>query len=209
MLSPHLSEALKQQIVIDNRGGAAGNIGAELAAKAPPDGYTLLFAYSGTHAINPSIYRRMPFKESDFAPIIQLASVRRAGLHPSLPARTGRSSSLWRRAPGSHPTLERSGALHHLTVALFSQMTGAKLLPPTRAAPLRYRAHAGEIMMPGAATIVGHWHSGRCALSRYQRERPVLRPCDHREAACAATRRPRERHAGARGPRRVIKRPNC
>ena len=73
MLSPHLSEALKQQIVIDNRGGAAGNIGAELAAKSPPDGYTIVFAYSGTHAINPSIYRKMPFKESDFAPIIQLA----------------------------------------------------------------------------------------------------------------------------------------
>jgi tripartite-type tricarboxylate transporter receptor subunit TctC len=62
MLSPKLSEALAQQIVIDNRGGAAGNIGAELAAKSPPDGYTIVFAYSGTHSINPHTYSRMPFK---------------------------------------------------------------------------------------------------------------------------------------------------
>jgi tripartite-type tricarboxylate transporter receptor subunit TctC len=88
MLSPKLSEALKQQIVIDNRGGAAGNIGAEMAAKSPPDGYTIVFAYSGTHAINPSIYSRMPFKESDFAPIILLAAVPQVlVVHPSLPVK--------------------------------------------------------------------------------------------------------------------------
>src|SRR5512139_3643689 len=60
MLSPKLAEALNQQVVIDNRGGAAGNIGAEIAAKSPPDGYTIVFAYSGTHSINPHIYSRIP-----------------------------------------------------------------------------------------------------------------------------------------------------
>src|SRR5688572_23069353 len=55
MLSPTLSQALGQQIIIDNRGGAAGNIGAEVAARAPADGYTIAFAYSGTHSINPHI----------------------------------------------------------------------------------------------------------------------------------------------------------
>ncbi len=62
ILQPSMSEALGQTIVIDNRGGAAGNIGAEMAAKSPPDGYTIVFAYSGTHSINPHIYRKMPFK---------------------------------------------------------------------------------------------------------------------------------------------------
>src|SRR3982751_2169649 len=88
LLSPKLSEALGQQIIVDNRGGAAGNIGAEMAAKSPPDGYTIAFAYSGTHSINPSIYSRMPFKESDFAPIIWLSAVPQVVVvHPSLPVR--------------------------------------------------------------------------------------------------------------------------
>src|ERR1700704_4629163 len=88
IVSPKLGEALGQQVIIDNRGGAAGNIGAELAAKSPPDGYTILFAYSGTHAINPSIYRKLPFKESDFTPIIQLAAVPQVlVVHPALPVR--------------------------------------------------------------------------------------------------------------------------
>src|SRR5690242_14992842 len=52
MLSPKISEALGQPIVIDNRAGAGGNIGAEVAAKSPPDGYTILFGFLGTHAIN-------------------------------------------------------------------------------------------------------------------------------------------------------------
>ena len=86
ILQPSLSEALGQQVVIDNRGGAAGNIGAEIAAKSPPDGYTIVFAYSGTHSINPHIYRKMPFKESDFAPMIWNASVPQVVVvHPSLP----------------------------------------------------------------------------------------------------------------------------
>ena len=73
LVNQPLGDALGQQVVIDNRGGAAGNIGAELAAKSPPDGYTIVFAYAGTHSVNPHIYRKMAFKESDFAPVIQLA----------------------------------------------------------------------------------------------------------------------------------------
>src|SRR5688500_6095814 len=89
MLTPNLSQALGQQVIIDNRGGAAGNIGAELAAKAPPDGCTIVFAYSGTHSINPHIYSKMPFRESDFAPIIWLSSVPQVVVvHPSLPVKT-------------------------------------------------------------------------------------------------------------------------
>ena len=94
ILQPSLSEALGQPVVVDNRGGAAGNIGADIAAKSPPDGYTIVFAYSGTHSINPHIYRKMPFKESDFAPIIWNASVPQVVVvHPSLPikAQIGRA----------------------------------------------------------------------------------------------------------------------
>ena len=75
MMTPKLSEALGQQVMIDNRAGAAGNIGAEMAAKSAPDGYTIVSAYAGTHAINPTLYRNLPFRESDFAAVIRLASV--------------------------------------------------------------------------------------------------------------------------------------
>ena len=108
--SPKLSEALGQQIIVDNRGGAAGNIGAEMAAKSPPDGYTIVFAYSGTHSINPSIYSKMPFKESDFAPIIWLSSVPQVVVvHPSLPVKNVKELiALAKAQPGAaHLRLER------------------------------------------------------------------------------------------------------
>ena len=70
MVQPGMSQVLGQQIVIDNRGGAAGNIGVEMAARAAPDGYTLLFGNVGTTAINPSFYRDLAVvPERDFIPI--------------------------------------------------------------------------------------------------------------------------------------------
>jgi tripartite-type tricarboxylate transporter receptor subunit TctC len=168
MLSPHLSEALKQQIVIDNRGGAAGNIGAEIAAKSPPDGYTIAFAYSGTHAINPSIYRKMPFKESDFAPIIQLASVPQVlVVHPSLPVKTVKELvALAKKRPGELTYgSSGSGAFNHLTGALFSMRTGTQLthVPYKGGGPAAVALLSGEITMilGEPATIVGFVKAGR------------------------------------------------
>jgi len=168
MLSPQLSEALKQQIVIDNRGGAAGNIGAELAAKSPPDGYTIVFAYSGTHAINPSIYRKMPFKESDFAPIIQLASVPQVlVVHPSLPVKSVKDLvTLAKKRPGELTYgSSGSGAFNHLTGALFSMKTGTQLthVPYKGGGPAAVALLSGEITMilGEPATIVGFVKNGR------------------------------------------------
>jgi len=168
MLSPQLSETLKQPIVIDNRGGAAGNIGAELAAKSPADGYTIVFAYSGTHAINPSIYRKMPFKESDFAPIIQLASVPQVlVVHPSLPVRSVKDLvALAKKRPGELTYgSSGSGAFNHLTGALFSMKTGTQLthVPYKGGGPAAVALLSGEITMilGEPATIVGFVKSGR------------------------------------------------
>ena len=84
-----LSQAFGQQVIVDNRAGAAGNIGAEVAAKAPPDGYTLFLANMG-HAANATIYPRLPYDLlRDFAPVMQLAtSPSIVVVHPSLPVKS-------------------------------------------------------------------------------------------------------------------------
>jgi tripartite-type tricarboxylate transporter receptor subunit TctC len=152
IVSPKLSEALGQQIVIDNRGGAAGNIGAELTAKSPPDGYTIVFAYAGTHAINPSIYSKMPFKESDFAPIIWMAEVPQVLVaHPSLPVKTVKEVIALAKAKPDQLTYgsSGSGAMNHLTGALFTMMTKTKIVhvPYKGGGPAAIALLSGEISM--------------------------------------------------------------
>jgi tripartite-type tricarboxylate transporter receptor subunit TctC len=168
MLSPKLSEAFGQQIVIDNRGGAAGNIGAELAAKSPPDGYTIVFAYSGTHAINPSIYSRLPFKESDFAPIIWLASVPQVlAVHPSLPVKTVKDLiALDKAKPGQLSFgSSGSGAINHLAGELFNMMTKTKLVhvPYKGGGPAAIALLGGEISLifGEPASLVQHIKAGK------------------------------------------------
>jgi tripartite-type tricarboxylate transporter receptor subunit TctC len=150
LLAPKLSEMLGQQIVVDNRGGAAGNIGAELAAKSPPDGYTIAFAYSGTHSINPSIYKKMPFKESDFAPVIWLSAVPQVVVvHPSLPVKNIRDLIALAKAHPGQLTYgsSGSGAINHLTGELFNSMTGTKLVhvPYKGGGPAAIALLSGEI----------------------------------------------------------------
>jgi tripartite-type tricarboxylate transporter receptor subunit TctC len=168
IVSPNLSEALGQQIIIDNRGGAAGNIGAELAAKSPPDGYTIVFAYSGTHAINPSIYSHMPFKESDFAPIIWMAEVPQVlVVHPSLPAKTVKDLIAIAKSKPGQLTYGSSGngAINHLTGALFAMMTRTDLVhvPYKGGGPAAIALISGEISMifGEPASVVQHIKSGK------------------------------------------------
>src|SRR5687768_15144195 len=84
-----LTQRLGQQFVVDNRAGAGGNIGAEVVAKSAPDGYTLMIGHVGTHAINATLYPRIPFDPvKDFAPITLIATLPLAlVVHPSVPAK--------------------------------------------------------------------------------------------------------------------------
>lgn len=126
-----LSEALGQQVVPDNRPGAAGNIGTELVAKAPPDGYMLLTAPGSTLTIHPSLYPKLGFDPlRDFAPITTLAAVPNAlVVHPSLPVRTVKELvALARARPGQlNYASTGAGQSTHLSMELFKTMAAVKI----------------------------------------------------------------------------------
>jgi tripartite-type tricarboxylate transporter receptor subunit TctC len=88
VMGAKMAELLGQPFVVENRAGAGGNIGADVVAKAPPDGYTLLMATVSTHAINPGLYRKMPYDPvRDFAPVGQVGVTPIVlAVHPSVPA---------------------------------------------------------------------------------------------------------------------------
>ena len=87
VLAEKLSDRLHQQVIVENRTGAGGNVGVDVVAKAPADGYTLVMATTGTHTINPGLYKSLPFDaEKSFAPITVVASVPNLlVVNPSLP----------------------------------------------------------------------------------------------------------------------------
>lgn len=131
-MSGRLSEALGQSVVVDNRAGAGGNVGAEVASKAPPDGYTLLMGAISTHSINASLYRKLGFDPvRDFAPITQASIIPLViNAHPSLPVANVKDLiALAKKNPGqlSYGSSGNGGGTH-LAGELFKTMTGTSLL---------------------------------------------------------------------------------
>jgi tripartite-type tricarboxylate transporter receptor subunit TctC len=103
IIATGLTDTVGQQVIVDNRAGAAGNIGAELAAKAPPDGYNMMLVILG-HAANVTLYKNLPYDLTrDFAPVTQLASTPSIlVVHPSLPAKSvGELVSLAKAKPAA------------------------------------------------------------------------------------------------------------
>ncbi len=127
-----LSEQLGQPVIVENKGGAGGNIGAETVAKAPPDGYTLFLAVIGTMAINQSLYKDMPFDTMrDFAPISQLTSMPQMLLvHPSVPASTVQEFIAYaKKNPGKlNFASGGKGTATHLAGELFKATSGTDLV---------------------------------------------------------------------------------
>ncbi|HEX9672538.1 MAG TPA: tripartite tricarboxylate transporter substrate binding protein [Burkholderiales bacterium] len=103
IIQPAIANRLKQQVVVDNRGGAAGNIGVEVAVRATPDGYTFLLGNIGTMAINPNYYTKFPYRPlKDLIPITQVVDVPSAiAVHPSLPVKNAKELIAYLKAnPG-------------------------------------------------------------------------------------------------------------
>jgi len=131
IIAPKLAEYLGQQIVIDNRGGMSGNLGAELASRAAPDGYTLLATFA-SHASNPAVIKNTPYDlERDFAPISMTVIVPNLLYsHPSLPAKNVKELIAFARTrPGRLSYASAGvGSTSHLAMELFLSMTGLKML---------------------------------------------------------------------------------
>jgi tripartite-type tricarboxylate transporter receptor subunit TctC len=132
-LGQRLAEAWGQQVVIENKGGAAHVVGAQSVAKAAPDGYSLLVAEAGTFTINPILYGKgkLPYdEEKDFIPVTGIVRINQALLgHPSLPANNVRELiALAKKKPGELTYGTAGiGSAPHMNMVLFESMAGVKL----------------------------------------------------------------------------------
>jgi len=159
VIGAKMADLLGQQFVVENKVGAGGNIGADLVAKAPPDGYTLLMATVSTHAINPGLYKNMPYDPvRDFAPIGQVGvTPTLLGVHPSIPATDVKSLvAVIKENPGKF-TYGSSGlgSILHLCGEQFKALAGGVNIvhvPYRGSAPMMSDLVGGQISMAFDAT---------------------------------------------------------
>jgi tripartite-type tricarboxylate transporter receptor subunit TctC len=184
-LARDLTERLGQQVIVDNRGGASGNIGMELAAKAPPDGYTIVMALTAQLAVNPSLFRKLPYDPvKDFVPITLMANgPYLMVVHPSLPAKSVKEFiALARKHPGQIVYASSgNGSGGHLAAVLLESMAHIKMLhvPYKGGGQALVDLLAGNVQMLFApyASSKGHIQSGRIrALAVTTAKRPAAIP---------------------------------
>jgi tripartite-type tricarboxylate transporter receptor subunit TctC len=184
-LAQRLTGRLGQQVVVDNRGGAGGSIGMENAARSAPDGYTIVMALTAQLAVNPSLFRKLPYDPvKDFVPITLMAD----GpyilvVHPSLPVKSVKEFvALARKRPGEIAYASSgNGSGGHLAAVLLGSMTGIKMLhvPYKGGGPALVDLLAGNVQMLFStyAAGKGHIQSGRIrALAVSTAKRPSVIP---------------------------------
>ena len=166
-----VSEQLGQQFIVENRAGAAGMIGAEIVAKSPPDGYTLM-VYTQTMIVNAHIYKKTPYDAlksfTGITPLTRLVSM--LAVHPSMPVRSTRDFiALAKTRPGEIAYGSSGvGGVQHLATSSFASLAGIKLhhVPFKGGAPATIALMGGEIqaIITPIPEIVPHMKSGRVRI---------------------------------------------
>ena len=130
LASDPLSRLLGQSVVVDNRGGASGNIAYQMVARAPKDGYTLLASYSAYHVGNPALFPKLPWAQSELAPVgLIVAATNVIAVHPSVPANNLQEFIAYlRKNPGKvNFASQGNGSLSHVGTAVFAQVTQTQI----------------------------------------------------------------------------------
>lgn len=177
-----LQNSFKQPFVVENKAGASGNIGADMAAKSPADGYTVLFGIDTTLTVNPHIYKSMPFKPADLKPIMVMASSGLlVGVNPGTGFRTLNDLVAAGKTRGLSFSSAGSGSPGHLAAEMFTEATGVKInhIPykgntPAVTAVLAGEVDGGILATPG---MLPHVKAGKItALAVTSQQRSSLAP---------------------------------
>ena len=180
-----LGELLGQPVVIDNRGGAGGGIGADNIAKSAPDGYSLLLGTTGTHTINPNLYSKLPYDPiKDFAPIsLVVKYLNILVVNPRVPVHSvAELIALAKQKPGEVTFGSAgNGSSNHLTAEMLASMTGVKMqhIPYKGSGPALNDVIAGQItfMFDQYSTVGPNIKAGKLrAIGIATRERHPLLP---------------------------------
>lgn len=169
LVAAKLSETMGQQVVVENRGGGGGSVGADNAAKATADGYTLLLGSIATHAVNPALYKKLPYDHlKDFAPVSLIGTVPNAlVVHPSVPVKSIQEFITYARANPGKINYGSSGvgSPPHLSMELLRSMTGINLVhvPYKGAGPALADLLGGQVqaMCTSLAGLINFVKSGR------------------------------------------------
>jgi len=184
-IAQQIGPDLGQPVVIDNKPGAGGAVGAELAAKAPPDGYTLFLAGVGSHVVNPNVHAKLAYDPvKDFAPVTLIASAPSVlVVNPAVPARTVAELTAYARAnPGTlNYASNGAGSAAQLAAAMYESMAGVKMVhvPYKGIAPAMTDLLSGEVqlMFGTVVALVPHIEAGKLRpLAVTSRKRAALLP---------------------------------
>ncbi|MBX3663707.1 MAG: tripartite tricarboxylate transporter substrate binding protein [Burkholderiales bacterium] len=168
IVTQKLGDALRQQVIVENRPGAGSTIGADLAAKAAPDGYTI-FMISNTHFVSAALHRKLAYDSlNDFTPVTQITSAPNVlVVHPSLPVKSVKDLiALAKARPGQIDYASSgNGSTQHLTGALFASMAGISMthIPYRGSGPVTADLLGGQVQVafPGIAGMLPHIRAGK------------------------------------------------